>query len=95
MYCGRNDPLEYAIANEWYDPYTDEWDSEEHKKEVHAVMNDCPVVPEGVDPYSLPYPLKEKKPFYCPECHAVIPHEKEKCICGWHFDMYRGEPRRE
>ena len=60
MYCGSNDPMEYAIANNWYDPFENKWDTEEHRKIVEEIANDCPVVPEGVNPYSLPYPMEKK-----------------------------------
>ncbi len=40
--CGAGDPIEHAVANNWYDPYTREWDSPEHKKEAHTDSL-CPV----------------------------------------------------
>lgn len=32
--CGTEDPLETALADGWFDPYEQEWDSEEHHEEV-------------------------------------------------------------
>jgi len=33
MKCGIEDSLEYAIANDYYNPYTGVWDTDEHKEE--------------------------------------------------------------
>ena len=33
MKCGVDDPLEWAVGNGYYDPYTDKWDTEEHRLE--------------------------------------------------------------
>ena len=57
MYCFADDLIEIAIGNGYFDPFIDQWDSEEHKAEY--TNKPCPVVPVGVDPYSLPYPLDE------------------------------------
>jgi hypothetical protein len=59
MYCGAEDPTELALADNWinFDENMDIiWDTEEHKKEVEILSNNCPIVPDGVDPYSLPFP---------------------------------------
>lgn len=29
--CGSEDPMEIALADNWYDPLTDTWDTEEHR----------------------------------------------------------------
>lgn len=58
MYCGAEDPMELALADNWFEPYTEIWDCEEHKILVEKAQNNCPFVPDGVDPYSLPYPLE-------------------------------------
>jgi len=42
--CGCEDLLEIAIGSCYYDPYTDIWDTEEHKKEY--TNKPCPV--EGI-----------------------------------------------
>lgn len=39
--CGSEDPMEIAIADNWYDPFTDQWDTPEHKAQVQAA-NLCP-----------------------------------------------------
>lgn len=40
--CGADDPIEIAIGNNWYDPYTDKWDTEEHRLLVEKA-DVCPV----------------------------------------------------
>lgn len=57
LYCFTEDLLERAVGEGWFDPYTETWDTEEHKAEYETMKNSCPVVSDGVDPYSLPYPL--------------------------------------
>lgn len=32
LHCGSEDPLENAIGLNWYDPWTNKWDTEEHEK---------------------------------------------------------------
>lgn len=32
--CGSEDPYEIAIADDWYEPYGDIWDSPQHKIQV-------------------------------------------------------------
>lgn len=59
MYCGAEHRMEIAIANCYFDPYTETWDTPEHEKEYQET--DCPIVPDGVSPYSLPYPLKDEE----------------------------------
>lgn len=41
--CGAEDPMEIALADGWYDPWTDTWDTEEHKEQVNAAQR-CPVI---------------------------------------------------
>jgi hypothetical protein len=60
MYCGTEDAIENAIGLGWLDPYSNEWDTEEHRKLVYECQNNCEFVPDGVDPYSLPYPIGNK-----------------------------------
>jgi len=31
--CGAGHFLEHAIGNNWFDPWTGKWDTEEHRKE--------------------------------------------------------------
>ena len=31
LLCGSEDPTEIALADGWYDPCTDWWDTEEHR----------------------------------------------------------------
>jgi len=62
MYCGMYDPLEKAMADNWIDFDKNMniiWDTEEHKIKVNELSNNCPVVPSGIDPYSLPYPMNK------------------------------------
>jgi len=58
MYCGTFDYLEQAVGEGWFDVTTETWDTEEHRQQYEEQKNNCPHTPEGVDPYSLPYPLK-------------------------------------
>lgn len=55
LYCGAEDLEETAIALGYFDIETGEWDTEEHRKMYTNTK--CPFVPDGVDPYSMPYPL--------------------------------------
>jgi len=32
--CGSENPMEIALADNWYDPITDTFDTEEHKIEI-------------------------------------------------------------
>jgi hypothetical protein len=32
--CGAEDPLEIAVADNWYDPLEDKWDTQEHQIEA-------------------------------------------------------------
>ena len=41
MRCGADDPTEFAIGNNYYDPFTDKWDTEEHRLEYERA-NKCP-----------------------------------------------------
>jgi hypothetical protein len=41
--CGSEDPLEIALADGWYDPYTDTWDTEEHRQ-LCIEANKCPMM---------------------------------------------------
>jgi len=40
--CFASDPLEQALADNWYDPIDDTWDTEEHRLMVEKA-NICPV----------------------------------------------------
>jgi len=40
--CGAEDPYEYALAMNYYDPLTDSWDTEEHMVACFQALN-CPV----------------------------------------------------
>jgi hypothetical protein len=40
--CGAEDPWEYAIANDYYDPFYDKWDTKEHEEECLRNLI-CPV----------------------------------------------------
>jgi hypothetical protein len=51
--CGAGDALEYALADGWYNPCNDSWDTEEHKLEVIQAQNNCPYTKEGQDPYTV------------------------------------------
>lgn len=57
-YCNAPNFLDYAIARGWYDTYLDEWDTDAHRAEYQRSVY-CPVVPFDVDPYELPFPLRE------------------------------------
>ena len=39
--CGMDDPVEKAITDNWYDPYTEKWDSLEHERYVLSCC-ECP-----------------------------------------------------
>ena len=41
--CGAEDPMEIALADGWFDPYTGEWDSKEHE-DIVSKLNKCPVI---------------------------------------------------
>jgi hypothetical protein len=40
MRCGADDPMEFAIGNNYYDPLTDKWDTEQHRLEYES-KNRC------------------------------------------------------
>jgi hypothetical protein len=40
--CGSEDVMEIAIAEGWYDPYTEKWDTLEHEAEAKQAF-ECPV----------------------------------------------------
>lgn len=40
--CGREDPVEIAIADNWLDPYTGEWLKPQYERAVKAALI-CPV----------------------------------------------------
>lgn len=40
--CGAEHALENAIGMNWYDPASDTWDTEEHKKIVQEADGYCP-----------------------------------------------------
>jgi len=52
LLCHAEDALESALALGWYDPITDTFDTEEHKKEVIEAQNSCPYTKDGQDPYN-------------------------------------------
>ena len=63
MYCGTEDALEIAMADGWIDFDEDGkiiFDTKEHEEEVNMFQNNSPFVPDGIDPYSLPYPLERE-----------------------------------
>jgi len=41
--CGAGHAQEIALADGWYDPVEDTWDTEEHKKLVYDADGNCPV----------------------------------------------------
>ena len=43
--CGADDPMEYAIGMNYYDPWTGLWDTEEHRQE-YLKDNVCSVEDE-------------------------------------------------
>lgn len=43
LLCGSEDPIEIALADNWYDPLTNTWDTEEHRKECEKYLI-CPVM---------------------------------------------------
>ncbi len=45
--CGAEHALETAIAFGWYDPCTNIWDNQEHKKMVEDCDNNCPVMDDS------------------------------------------------
>ena len=42
MRCGAEHALENALADGWYDPVSDQWDSDEHKRQVEEADGTCP-----------------------------------------------------
>jgi hypothetical protein len=40
--CGAEHALELAVADGWYDPAADAWDSEEHRRQVEQADGHCP-----------------------------------------------------
>ena len=40
--CGSEDPMEIAVADGWFDPWEQKWDSKEHQEEIEAFLI-CPV----------------------------------------------------
>lgn len=42
MKCGAEHALENAIGMGWFDPYTEKWDSDEHRMEVENCDAYCP-----------------------------------------------------
>ena len=52
LLCGREDAMELALADNWFDPCTQQWDTEEHKQLVIKNQNNCPHTKEGEDPYT-------------------------------------------
>jgi len=59
LLCGVEDAEEIAVADNWLDPNTNAWDTEEHRLEVEKVMNSCPAIKEGEDPYKVDSPRRE------------------------------------
>lgn len=43
MKCGAGHALEQAVADGWLDPYTDKWDSDEHRLQVEQADGHCPL----------------------------------------------------
>ena len=43
--CGAEDAWETALALEWYDPYTEIWDTPEHKALPMTSVSNCPGPP--------------------------------------------------
>lgn len=41
MRCGVEDAMENAIGEGWYDPFTNQWDTEEHRIEVEKANGRC------------------------------------------------------
>ena len=48
--CGSEHALENAIGLNWYDPFTDKFDTPEHQKEVEDADCVCPVEDEENKP---------------------------------------------
>lgn len=42
--CGISDPMEQALADGWFDPTTDTWDTPEHETQVRELHRKCVVV---------------------------------------------------
>lgn len=53
LLCGAEDALEIALADGWYDPCGDSWDTEEHRLQVADANNNCPHTKEGQNPYTV------------------------------------------
>jgi len=53
MLCHAEDAMEIALADGWYDPISDTWDTEEHREIIVKAQNSCPYTKEGQNPYSL------------------------------------------
>lgn len=53
LLCHAGDALEDALAMNWYDPISGEFDTEEHKNDVCKAQNNCPYTKEGEDPYKV------------------------------------------
>ena len=66
--CGSDDPIENAIGLGWLDPYTGEYNSEEHRLEVMKAL-ECRVEDEYAD----------GEPCSHPGCCNHITHPCEGC----------------
>jgi hypothetical protein len=53
MLCHAEDAMEIALADGWYDPLKNTWDTEEHREQVMKAQNNCPHTKEGQNPYSV------------------------------------------
>lgn len=42
MRCGADHALELALADGWYDPVADAWDTEGHRRQVEEADGVCP-----------------------------------------------------
>ena len=57
LFCNQPDYMTQAIANRWYDPSLDWWDTDAHKQEYMRSLY-CPITPLDVDPFIIPWPVR-------------------------------------
>jgi len=67
LHCGHDDPMEYAIGNCLYDPFTKEWASDQDKEDFEAA-NACFATEEAIQK--------------CPQCQSKKAKITKSPLCN-------------
>jgi hypothetical protein len=82
MLCHAEDAMEIALADGWYDPCEDTWDTEEHRQIVAKAQNNCPYT-DGLDPYTVELvdgkPVVKKNRFKTHMDRAALDEDFKDC----------------